>query len=148
MSWLAGFWAKQFDRWPADERCVHACPCCPPKVVADLRDECERHGRVVNVKVPRPDDPADAPRLMHSGYYGKVRPLPRWLWHGPQSAAMAARGLSRSSNPLGTRAPAATAQAYVEFADVQGAQHAKDVIHGRLFAGRLVQVTVLAGGGG
>lgn len=60
-----------------------------------------RHGDVVSVKVPRPDNPADAAAVINTGHYGK---------------------------------------AYVQFADQEGARRAKDAIHGRLFAGSLVQV--------
>ncbi len=44
------------------------------QVVADLQDECGRHGTVIQVKVPRPPGaPASVDQVFGTGVYGKVR---------------------------------------------------------------------------
>lgn len=43
------------------------------QVIDDLRDECAKFGAVLEVKVPRPPNPALAPQLFGTNNYGKVR---------------------------------------------------------------------------
>lgn len=45
----------------------------------DLREECSKYGQVVEVKVPRPANPALSAALFGTDNYGKVRPGPRPL---------------------------------------------------------------------
>jgi splicing factor U2AF subunit len=42
------------------------------EVVADLKEEFERHGAVLRVAVPRPEDPATAAAVLGTGPYGKA----------------------------------------------------------------------------
>lgn len=42
------------------------------QVIADLRNECVKHGAVIQLKIPRPADPKMAQVLYSTGFYGKV----------------------------------------------------------------------------
>ncbi|PSC69139.1 spindle assembly abnormal 6-like protein [Micractinium conductrix] len=42
------------------------------EVLADIHEECSRHGTVLRVVVPRPPVPAEAPALVGNGQYGKA----------------------------------------------------------------------------
>ncbi|GMH32560.1 hypothetical protein BSKO_00394 [Bryopsis sp. KO-2023] len=42
------------------------------KVIADLRNECVKHGAVIQLKIPRPADPKMAQALFQTGFYGKA----------------------------------------------------------------------------
>jgi hypothetical protein len=44
-------------------------------VFEDLREECSKYGQVVEVKVPRPANPALSAALFGTDNYGKVRRL-------------------------------------------------------------------------
>lgn len=70
----------------------------------DLREECSKYGQVVEVKVPRPANPALSAALFGTDNYGK---------------------------------------AFVRFADAAGAAAAQARIHGRMFAGNMVQAMFL-----
>jgi len=78
------------------------------EVFEDLREECSKYGQVVEVKVPRPANPALAAALFGTQNYGK---------------------------------------AYVQFRDAGGAAAAKEKIHGRMFAGSMVQANFLTSAG-
>ena len=60
----------------------------PWQVFEDLREECSRYGQVVEVKVPRPANPALAAALFGTQNYGKVREGLWPHWQGRQGACV------------------------------------------------------------
>jgi hypothetical protein len=42
------------------------------QVLLDLQEECEKHGKVYEVKIPRPADPATSQQVFGSNNYGKA----------------------------------------------------------------------------
>ena len=79
--------------WPPSLLPCRRCCCCPfaswaprrypppletslppplVQVLADIHEECSRHGTVLRVVVPRPPVPAEAPALVGNGQYGKA----------------------------------------------------------------------------
>lgn len=119
----------------------------------DLRGECERHGAVAALKVPRPANPAEAAALIHTGPYGKVGCTQTVggmaaACYGPAEpppprTRCARQRSDRATHPCLPTHPPRHAQAYVEFVDDNGAVAAKEAIHGRTFAGNLVQAVFI-----
>ena len=139
---------------------------CPRvQVLEDVREECGRCGVVVDVKIPKPSDPAQTQALMGKNDYGMVSPL----LLRPHS--MAGQQNGHCSGHSATCTPdchsrlfvvlhwisshrlfcglsglmGADLQVFVCMANIDGAKATKEAIHGRMFAGATVEVNFVDG---